>query len=151
MKHVLLYVVLIGGAILAVVGILRAGEHLEAPRSVSGAWTIEGPLLTAPAGDCLAGWIGSQRPRLVVSQSGRLLEALLQGSRGMPLKGTIVEGEMTLTSRASRALPDLQAGVVALHADLDLSAGTVRMIGTVDTGCGPAAAFVAQRQTEGEG
>lgn len=80
-----LYVPLVGVPLLALIGVLHAGEHLSAPPSLRGDWLVRaGAPAAAPAGkgDCAAQSITAVLHRVSISQSGPHLELTLLDADG---------------------------------------------------------------------
>ena len=81
MRSALLYLVLVGGPLLVLLGILQAGAAIVPPPSIGGTWSIEEPL-PGEIGRC----VGSPAS-LEISQSGVRAEALLTPARvGVPVE-----------------------------------------------------------------
>lgn len=137
MRFVTLYLVLVGLPILGVLGILRAGQELTAPRSVSGTWVAETSFGADSAGACWLTRLGADRLAMVVSQSGSSLEVVLQGQRPLSLLGTIQRDRLNLRSEGQ--FPTASgAAAIALEALLG-DDEPQHLTGVIDGGCGPAA------------
>lgn len=98
MRHLLSYLALVGIPLLGLLGVLRLGEHLRAPAAVHGAYTLT---LAAPGDPCLAGNFARDGARIVIAQSGPIVQVRLGGPAGLELRGRTDAG----TLRASGPLP----------------------------------------------
>jgi len=72
MRPVLWYVVLVGVPVAAMLGILRLGERLVAPRAAHGQYSVA--FDSAGAGHCLSALVPDQEKRLNIAQSGPKLD-----------------------------------------------------------------------------
>src|SRR5688500_7765836 len=69
MRSLIAYLALVGLPLVGLIGVLRAGDGLEAPRSVGGVWELD-PDLVRSAPPCY-GFSNSDLPlRMQISQSG---------------------------------------------------------------------------------
>lgn len=93
MRHLLSYVLFVGVPLAGLVGVLRLGQGLDAPRAVHGAWTVQ-PM--AASGRLCAGYLLSGDSSLVVTQSGRQLSASLGPEKDVTLRGRLTGDELTL-------------------------------------------------------
>jgi len=143
MRFVLLYAALVGLPLLGILAILRAGQNLTPPRAVAGVWKIESSLSAPQAGACLAAWNESDRPQMVVSQSGPHLQVILQGHSDLLMRGSIQGDTVILTAMEAPDLPDVPARVLRVDAILDDSPAPRRLVGWLNSGCGPQAEFIA--------
>lgn len=147
MRFVTLYLVLVGLPVLGVLGILRAGQELTAPRSVSGTWVAEPSFGAEPVGACWLSRLGADRLTMMVSQSGPNLDAALQGQRPISLQGTIQRDRLDLQSPESPTKsPPLAVELMAHLGDDE----PPLLTGVIDGGCGPAS-FRAGRAASGAG
>lgn len=72
MRPVLWYVVLVGIPVAAMLGILRLGERLVAPRAAHGQYSVA--FDSTGAGHCLSALVADQEKRLNIAQSGPKLD-----------------------------------------------------------------------------
>jgi hypothetical protein len=72
MRPVLWYVVLVGIPVAAMLGILRLGERLVAPRAAHGQYSVA--FDSAGAGHCLSALVADQEKQLNIAQSGPKLD-----------------------------------------------------------------------------
>ncbi len=88
-KLILSYICLVGIPLLGLIGIVRAGQRLQAPISVGGIWNVEAdfsPLSGKPCGDALG---SGKQPLLSISQSGDRVLLTLNNPQATALAGTI--------------------------------------------------------------
>ncbi len=144
MRTALLYLLLVGVPLVGVTAILYVGAGLEAPRAVSGLWTLA--LAAGPAPACVAG-DGDDDPMLRISQSGPRLEVRLVGVGGerIDLRGRL-QGDHLLARSRLLLLPGcVHPGSLLLDARLETEEDA-RLLHGVLTGegcaCG-AVSFVA--------
>ena len=72
MRPVLWYVVLVGVPVVAMLGILRLGERLVAPRAAHGQYSVV--FDSTGSGHCLSALVVDQETRLNIAQSGPKLD-----------------------------------------------------------------------------
>ncbi|HEY7567153.1 MAG TPA: hypothetical protein VH762_06255 [Gemmatimonadaceae bacterium] len=72
MRSVVWYVVLVGIPVAAMLGILRLGERLVAPRAAHGQYSVA--FDSTGAGHCLSALVAGQQKRLNIAQSGPKLD-----------------------------------------------------------------------------
>jgi hypothetical protein len=113
MKKVLLYLILVGIPVLAVLGILQLGRGLTAPIAVAGTWNIEknSPLTTVST--CGALPISSDKPALTIIQAGSHLQLRFNDKDSTTLTGELHEQTISTTTTPSQSQPAirLEAGV----------------------------------------
>jgi hypothetical protein len=88
-KLAVAYIFLVGVPLLALVGILRAGNHLIAPPALHGNWSVQvdfRPWQSVPCGALLN---NTQQPLLSIDQSGRDLTVSLNDGEKTVIPGTI--------------------------------------------------------------
>jgi hypothetical protein len=73
-RTALLYLVLVGVPVAALLGVLRAGRSLEAPQPVAGTWLVEG------AGEPAACFGVADEDGIEIEQSGRFLRVHAGGA-----------------------------------------------------------------------
>jgi hypothetical protein len=132
MRHILSYLALVGIPLLGLLGVLKLGERLAAPAAVHGAYTLT---LPAPREACLAGLFPRDEPRVVVAQSGPIVQVRLGGAAGLELRGHTDAGAL----RASGPLPHRRpagctadsvgfTGTVTRTPEAWLLAGSLRLV-----------------------
>jgi hypothetical protein len=139
MKSAIIYIVSVGGCVLAIIGLLYLGDGLEAPRSVGGTWAIEA------SGGCDAAPIAKAEPALKISQSGPRLEIDLGDDARTVLHGDLEGAHVTAESRHREGDP----ARVRMAGDVEKGAGSERdrLRGTLEVaGCEAPIAIVATRQ-----
>ena len=152
------YVLFVGVPLLALVGILRAGNHLHAPVALHGDWSVQadfGPWQGVPCGALL---INSQPLQLRIDQSGSDLTLTLNDPAKTALPGTIDGFSLSTTLSTGRGgtapAPRPDAGclgsqslriqaAVNQHEKQRSLAGTFRLDGCASC---PPIAFSATRQ-----
>ena len=116
-KLILAYVCLVGIPLLSLIGIVRSGQHLQAPISVGGNWNVEAdlsPWSGKPCVDLLSG----KQPLLSISQSGDNLTLLLNNPQATVLAGTI-RGTALRANTEDRASDQCSAGqAIAITAEV---------------------------------
>ena len=131
MRHLLSYLALVGIPLLGLLGVLEIGERLSAPAAVHGAYALT---LPAPREPCLAAAFPRDNPRVVIAQSGPIVQVRLGGPAGLELRGRTDAG----TLRASGPLPHRRPagcaadsvtfdGTVTRTPDARLLAGSLRL------------------------
>src|SRR5262245_30215462 len=131
MRNAVLYLVSVGGCVLAIVGLLYLGEDLVAPMSVGGAWTIR----------AASGCDAVSAPAFKISQSGPRLEIQLEGK-----PATLLHGELAGSTVTAESRPDDPARV-RLTGGAGKAGGEARLQGTLEVaGCGTPIAIVATRE-----
>lgn len=91
MRHILAYLALVGIPLVGLLGVLRLGAHLSAPAAVHGAYALT---LPAPTEPCLAGNFPEDGPRVVIAQSGPIVQVHLGGPSGFELRGRTDAGSL---------------------------------------------------------
>ena len=133
-RLIVAYICLVGTPLLGLLGILRAGQQLTAPVSVSGAWYLEanfGALAPGPGRELLA---SVKQPFLTIDQSGTNLGFSLNNPAKTTLSGTIRGAELTMSpegapvSEGTEACSDPQA--IQLNATVGNQRGQRVMTGT---------------------
>lgn len=109
MKALRLYLPLVGIPALALVGVLHAGERLEAPPGLHGEWSIrsagfDAPMAGPAATDagCITAAIVDSVHRMVITQSGSRADAIVRTADGLDW------GTATLRVRSGGAIGALQ-------------------------------------------
>jgi hypothetical protein len=132
-KFLLAYVLLVGLPIAALVGVLKHGKTLIAPKSVDGNWQFQSGLSELSSLPCATSSI-PEDAALNISQSGRNFELTLPNGFHTQAFGTI-EG-MTLKATLSPAAQPKVAGcqsdkTVTLHANLNTDVRPRTLSGTM--------------------
>lgn len=150
MRHLLAYLLVVGGPLLGLLGVLRLGQDIRAPMAVHGAYVIrvaEADSVTPSS--CLRYLFSGTDSTLQITQSGAQLVATLGPEKNVALRGALIGDSITLAGSIDAAsLPDSAAcapgdslRLLGLASrDLDLK----RFDGTATTGC---ATCVAVRVT----
>lgn len=101
-RIIVAYIFLVGGPLLGLVGILRAGTHLSAPWVVRGNWIVETDFNLWHNLPCQALLTSAWQPFLSIVQAGRNLTITLNNPEKMILTGTIGGSTfLTVSSLAS--------------------------------------------------
>jgi hypothetical protein len=114
-KLIVAYICLVGTPLLGLLGILRAGQHLTAPVSVGGAWSLEANYGALGSGSCTDLLATVSQPFLSIYQSGSNLVFTLNNPQKTTLPGTIQGAELTMSregaavSTATAACTDPQS------------------------------------------
>lgn len=93
-KSVLIYLLLVGGPFLGVIGVLRLGDSLQAPPSIAGDWELDARLDANANTPCSASLGGFQRNFFTISQSGKFVEVQLPNSGRDLLRGALADDEI---------------------------------------------------------
>jgi hypothetical protein len=83
------YVFFVGLPLLALVGILRAGAHLNPPLAVRGDWNVLADFSSWRQAPCEAPLTNTPQPLLNITQSGEELTITLNNAKKIVLAGTI--------------------------------------------------------------
>ena len=158
-KLLVAYVCLVGGPLLGLLGILRAGEHLTAPVSVGGDWYLEANTGVLPSASCRDLLARVNQPFLNVSQSGTNLVFIINNPEKTTQPGLIRGATLTMrregvrASDATNECKDPQA--IYLDATVDTHGGQRVLTGALRIdGCAscPPISFRAVRQvSQGRG
>ena len=137
MRHVVAYLLVVGGPLLGLLGVLRIGQHLPAPMAVHGAYTF-GIRDSSAAGSqpCLLYLLSGSDSTLHITQSGAQLAATLGPEGNVGLRGALAGDRVMLTGTIDAAMtPDSVpcapgdsvrlAGVVSSDPSLKRLHGTV--------------------------
>ncbi len=142
MRSVFWYVVFVGVPLLALLGILRLGEGLPAPRAVHGEYSFA--VDSSGAIGCLMPAVAGGERRMTISQSGTRLELKLMGDKPVAFRGTIA-GD---TIRVAAARTCLTADSSAMSATVERTESATQIVGQMELrGCGtcPRVPFRARR------
>ena len=94
MRHVLSYLLFVGVPLAGLLGVLRVGQWMEAPRAVHGSWAVQ-PM--APSSRvCTRFLLSDADSTLTISQSGRQLTGSLGPGAEVGLRGSITGNEISL-------------------------------------------------------
>ena len=151
-KLIVAYLLLVGAPLLGLLGILRCGQHLAAPASVDGTWSLEDDLTPLAGSVCKGAFANISQPFLSISQSGSRLTFTLNNPEQTTLPGTIRENTVSMGSESQAA--DTSADCtrprgIRLQAALSQQGLQRSLIGTLSfAGCPdcPALPFRAVRQ-----
>jgi hypothetical protein len=97
---VITYVCLVGLPLLCLIGVLRAGQRLVAPVSVSGAWTMDVNLDSIANAPCRELLSNLKPPNFSISQSGKSLVIGLNNPQKTVLAGSIEGTAITIGGAA---------------------------------------------------
>jgi len=139
MKNVVLYVLAVGGCVVAIVALLYLGDGISAPMSVSGSWAVE------PGAVCDAVPLPKADAALRISQSGPRLEISLDEGGRTVLHGDLEGSHVTAESRHRQGDP----ARMRLTGDVEKGASGERdrLRGTLEVdGCDAPIAILAVRQ-----
>ncbi len=152
----LTYLGLVGIPLLALMGILRAGSHLNPPMSVGGPWNVESDfasLASAPCGTLLS---EARQPAFEIKQSGQDLTVTLNDPEKTVLTGTLVGANLEAgeTKTGGKVQTDeskcADSAQIRIAATISGNGDSRIMNGTVGTGncvgC-QTVSFQATRQT----
>lgn len=156
MRSVLLYILLVGLPILAISGVLRAGQRLRSPIFVGGTWSVERQWDTDPDSSCCYSLISSEGTVLAISQSGSRLFFTMNDEKWTTFAGEIRGSTVTATiaCRASNASSDVRrmsAVSIQLDATVERRGGSDRLFGTLtcfDCPTSTVTSFTALRQSD---
>jgi len=153
MKAPILYPLLVGVPLLGLLGILRLGNDLVAPRSIGGEWDLSfvAPPAAAATGGCVWSAFGNQPPSFLISQSGTKAVVSFRDRSGTEMSITIDGDVITGSSADGRGEP-CRTGPLSLEARLTEGPGAERMEGSFAlAGCAdcPPERFVAERRRAG--
>jgi hypothetical protein len=94
MRHLVSYLLFVGIPLAGLLGVLRVGQGVEAPRAVHGAWAVQ-PM--APSGRaCTRYLLAGADSTLAITQSGRQLSGKLGPNGEATLQGTLTGAELAL-------------------------------------------------------
>jgi hypothetical protein len=94
MRHLLAYALFVGAPLAGLLGVLRLGQSLEAPRAVHGTYSIQ-PMARSGR-PCLAYLLSGGDSTVKVSQSGRQVTLTLGPDGDVSLRGTLTNGDLAL-------------------------------------------------------
>lgn len=94
MRHVLSYLLFVGIPLAGLLGVLRVGQWIEAPRAVHGTWAVQPMAATGRV--CTRYLLSDADSTLTISQSGRVLTGSLGPGAEVGLKGFITGNEISL-------------------------------------------------------
>ena len=100
------YVLLVGLPLVLLLTILRAGSHLKAPLSVSGAWTVTADLTPIAGTRCKEMLENIRQPFINVSQSGTKLIFNLNDNAGTAIPGAIQDATLTMAQDSALSSTD---------------------------------------------
>lgn len=127
---------------LALLGILRLGEGLLAPRAVHGEYAFD--VDSSGAIRCVMPAAGGADTRMIISQSGKRLELKLMGEKSVAFMGTLA-GD---TIRVAAARTCLTADSSAMSATVERTEFETQIVGELELlGCStcPRVPFRARR------
>jgi hypothetical protein len=94
MRHLVSYLLFVGIPLAGLLGVLRLGQGLEAPRAVHGAWAVQP--MASPGRACHRHLLAGGDSTLTISQSGRQLSAKLGPGDAATLRGRLIGAELVL-------------------------------------------------------
>lgn len=140
MRHVLAYLLVVGGPLLGLLGVLRVGQGIRAPMAVHGAYVLQvadsASLRPQP---CLRYLLSGTDSTLHIAQSGAQLVGTLGPEKNVALRGALDGDSLRLTGAIDAAsVPDSVACAAGdslyLAAHASRNETVKRMDGTVATG-----------------
>lgn len=124
------YVAFVGLPVVALLGILRLGEGLVAPRAVHGEYTIA--VDSSNVSPCLSPLVAGSERRMTIAQSGTRLQLTLGSETPIILAGTLA-GDTIRVVAATRCLT---ADSVGMSATVEKSATETELVGQLQwPGC----------------
>ena len=159
-KLMLAYICLVGAPLLALVGIVRAGQHLRPPISLGGEWNLDADFGSWPSGPCRELLASVNRPFFSVSQSGSELAVTLNNPQKTVLAGKLRGTSLTIGAEGPhKSRPTLAAcgntEAVRLIARVTGQARQRALEGTLDlegcSNCPPLAFRATRRASPGSG
>lgn len=158
MKLLIHYLLLVGLPVLGVLGVLRVGQSLRPPVSVSGPWTVEVSRQVMGYSSCEDQLRQSEPLVLSISQSGPHLTLSFNNKKKINLEGEIESTRVNARSLHAATNPGSDKGnssdAISLYATIDRQAGPERLLGALSFSKCPAAPeinFVATRQVRSKG
>ncbi len=94
MRHVLSYLLFVGIPLTGLLGVLRVGQWIEAPRAVHGYWAVQP--MAASGRVCTRYLLTDADSTLLISQSGRQLTGSLGPGSEVGLRGSLTGNEISL-------------------------------------------------------
>jgi hypothetical protein len=95
------YICLVGGPLLGLIGVLRAGARLTPPRAVRGNWIVQADFSLWHGMPCEALLAHAPQPLLNIAQSGRDVTVTLSNPENIVLVGTVDGPNLTAAPAAS--------------------------------------------------
>lgn len=95
-KLIVAYICLVGLPLLALVGILRAGQHLRPPISLGGEWNVDADFGSWQSTPCRELVAARDQPFFSVSQSGTNLVVTLNNPQRTALAGELQGASLTI-------------------------------------------------------
>jgi hypothetical protein len=144
-RSVLLYLILVGIPLSGLLGILRGGEQITAPRAIGGSWELDPESAGQLAGSCLGLPTGLAQLELV--QSGTRAELRLPG-RSARVISIVLRGDQIGGRLLAPASSPCAEQPLGLSGRISQEDGVQRLTGTIEApGCAAcaAAAFTAVR------
>ena len=94
MRHLLSYLLFVGIPLAGLLGVLKAGQGMAAPRAVHGAWAVQP--MAAAGRVCVRYLLSGGDSTLSITQSGRQLSGTLGPDREVSLQGRLTGDELVL-------------------------------------------------------
>jgi hypothetical protein len=94
MRHVLSYLLFVGVPLAGLLGVLRVGQWIEAPRAVHGSWAVQP--MAASGRVCTRYLLSDADSTLTISQSGSQLTGSLGPEAEVGLRGSLTGNEISL-------------------------------------------------------
>ena len=94
MRSLVSYLLFVGIPLAGLLGVLRLGQRVEAPRAVHGSWAVQPRAAIGRV--CTSYLLSGADSTLVISQSGRQLTGTLGPNADVALRGLLVGDEISL-------------------------------------------------------
>ena len=94
MRHLISYLLFVGIPLAGLLGVLRVGQRIPAPRAVHGAWAVQP--MAASGRVCTRYLLSDADSTLTITQSGRQLTGALGPGAEVGLKGSLTGDEISL-------------------------------------------------------
>jgi hypothetical protein len=94
MRHLLYYLLFVGVPLAGLLGVLRVGQGIEAPRAVHGSWAVQP--MAATGSVCTRYLLSDTDSTLIIFQSGRQLSGSLGPRAEIGLTGALRGNEIAL-------------------------------------------------------
>ncbi|HMG74276.1 MAG TPA: hypothetical protein VK582_12310 [Pyrinomonadaceae bacterium] len=141
MKPILLYLILVGLPILGIFGLLRAGQKLSAPISLSGTWSTQLDLESLPCSSVRDPRIHPGLTTLSITQSGPHVFLTFDNIRKTTLTGNVQDLMIYASFIPEGADQASTSGSVPtaiyFHGTVDRQTAPNRLLGVLSFNCGP--------------
>jgi hypothetical protein len=122
-RLLLAYVILVGLPLLALIGILRAGQLVKPPVSLAGAWDVQADLNTVANVACRQWLVGIPQPFFSIVQSGASVTLSLNDSAKTTLAGTLRAGALSANPPTSAGHICSDTGTIRVEAKVSTPPG----------------------------